>query len=199
MWGAPLFTFLGATLLCLFRYRDDLLTVRRIGGLSIGFSVICAGALIVHDVALPGMRHKLSRVHFPGRELAQQVDALCREHLGGAPHIAAGPWWTAANAAFYSQYHPSVYSYLSEQESPWMSDEIFRKEGGVVVWQEDEVLPGFLEDLKRRIPEFVELDPLQIAPAVSGDFDPLTIHVGIVRPESALIQQAHVPDTARVN
>lgn len=192
MWGTALWSYLGVALVVLFQVRQDAAAIRRQLKLGAACCLVAIGALLFHDLALPGLSGKGSRVHFPGRELAEQVDRAYRTETGSSPEIVGGPWWTAANVAFYLDRRASVYADLNPQFSPWASDTEFARTGGVVVWPSDMHDPDWEAALRRRFPDYMEVAPVRVASRSHGLSDTFEFRVAIVPPERNLKIGAHL-------
>ncbi len=186
MWGTALWSYLGVALVVVFQFRQDAAAIRRELKLSVACSLIGIVGLLAHDLAIPGLRDKSSRVHFPGRELAEQVDRAYRTETGSSPEIVGGPWWTAANVAFYLDRRASVYADLNPQFSPWASDAEFARTGGVVVWPNDLEASDWEAALRRRFPDYTEVAPIRVIQRSHGHSDALEFRIAIVPPEGHL-------------
>jgi hypothetical protein len=119
----------------------------------------------------PLLRGKLSRIHYPGRELAAAVSQGWQQARGaGVPvPIVAGDMWAAGNVAAYLPPQPggrpSVYIQLDPVAAQWLDDAKTRARGGVFVWEPS---PG--RPLDAPPPDWLARFPtLQVQPPLTLD------------------------------
>lgn len=139
MWGSPVLLVTGPAIAMAWG-----LQVRhpkrfaRVFGVWALILVTLYGALAVGG---PLLRGNLSRIHYPGRELAAAVSQGWQQARGvGVPvPIVAGDMWAAGNVAAYlppqAGGRPSVYIQLDPVAAQWLDDAKTRARGGVFVWE----------------------------------------------------------------
>lgn len=182
MWGGPLFSFLGVWLFATFQLPADNRKVRKIIRDSIIVGVCMLLALVARNLSGPLLRDKLSRIHFPGAELAEALNGIWDSSNGGEGSelkVVGGHMFIAASASVYSQQHIDVYAGLSEEASPWINDEKFQSRGGMIVWE-------ILDDNSRapdsrwleRFPGGKLLEPIRLNSRAIGG--PHTVEVGVI-------------------
>jgi hypothetical protein len=129
---------------------------------------LLAGSAITNVVS-PYVLHKGSRCHFPGRLLAEKVEEVWQSRYHRRLPILAGGYFVAGTAAFFDPARPRVYESVDAgitdtaiHDCPWLSDEEFRRQGGVILWNLDESREGISAEVRRRfgVVEIVELPPL---------------------------------------
>ena len=170
MWGSPVLLVAGPALAMAWglQVRHPTRFARFFGVWAL-ILVTVYGALVVGG---PRLRGNLSRVHYPGRELAAAVSQGWQQARGvGVPvPIVAGDMWAAGNVAAYlppqAGGRPSVYIELDPVAAQWLDDAKTRARGGVFVW---EAAPG-------RPPETLPADWLARFPALQAQ-PPLTLNV----------------------
>lgn len=92
------------------------------------------------------------RTQFPGKELVSNLEEKWHSHsMNTSPYYVMGPMTLAANFAAYSTSTPHIVILDHWTENPWASEELIKKHGALVVW--DEERPWFFE------PEFVRTFP----------------------------------------
>jgi hypothetical protein len=123
-----------------------------------------------------------SRVHFPGSDLAEAVEQAFRRKIGGSPAIVGGPWWPAANVAFYMKERSSVYADLDPIISPWLCDDLFKDHGGVIVFPDEMCDETWPQSLMQRFPNIIEVAPVEVRPKVFFQAPIMTFRVLIVPP-----------------
>jgi hypothetical protein len=170
MWGSPVLLVAGPALAMSWGLQARHPTrFARFFGVWALILVTVYGALIVGG---PRLRGNLSRVHYPGRELAAAVSQGWQQARGvGVPvPIVAGDMWAAGNVAAYlppqAGGRPSVYIQLDPVAAQWLDDAKTRARGGVFVW---EAAPG-------RPPETLPADWLARFPALQAQ-PPLMLNV----------------------
>lgn len=139
MWGSPVLLVTGPAIAMAWG-----LQVRhpkrfaRVFGVWALILVTLYGALAIGG---PLLRGNLSRIHYPGRELAAAVSQGWQQARGaGVPvPIVAGDMWAAGNVAAYlppqAGGRPSVYIQLDPVAAQWLDDAKTRARGGVFVWE----------------------------------------------------------------
>lgn len=177
LWGSPMWTMFPLLLLVAFEPvapapSDAFLRlVRRCAACGVLLLAAFAVAKVFHG-ELSG---KLTRVQYPGRELARLVDERWRAVADRPLEMIGGDWWAAGLAAFYGPDRPHVYPELRADWAPWTNDDDFRRSGGVILWlggNPDKGAP-FLE----RFPDAVVQQPIELrAPGVFRD---LSARIGI--------------------
>ena len=184
MWGGPLFSFFGVFLFSTFELPADRKVASKIlrDSIIVGFCMLAA--LAIRSTVGPGVRDKLSRIHFPGVEAADELGRRWRSRFGSDLERIGGSMFVAASINAYMPGHVDVYAALSEEASPWLTDEEFNSQGGAIVWEmvEDRKWPplGWM----KRFPDAELLDPIELTSrAWSGPRD-VKIGVMFVAPES---------------
>jgi 4-amino-4-deoxy-L-arabinose transferase-like glycosyltransferase len=189
MYGSQLWTFAGLLMLFCLQTRDIRLVWRKvlIGCCTMG--VVFLAAAVIRNVAGPYVRGKSSRVHFPGRALATQVDRLWNRRYDRPLPIVAGEWWLAANTALYGPSRPTVYGGrlgdsldFAPRYSPWTSDEDLKRRGGVILWDSRRSGEGLPRELRQRFRHAEVLPPLTIPYQTGAKIPPARIGVAVVPP-----------------
>ncbi len=183
MWGAPLWNFSG---LCLVIYAPVAAhaVYRRVILHCAITGVIVVLILVANNVALPYVRHKPSRVHFPGDQLAEFVKRHWQKHAEEPLSVVAGPWWPAANAGLCLDDRVQIYDFLYPEESPWASDATLRKRGGIVVWEIDADGAKCVQQVRFRFPDAEILPSFELRWQTGADIPPARFGLAIVLPES---------------
>jgi len=87
------------------------------------------------------------RTSFPGREMAQAADALWQAQGWHKPmRVVMGENWYGGNIAWYGQDRPQVMMGGNPEHSPWVTPEMVRKSGALIVWDPrgvTETFPGW--------------------------------------------------------
>ncbi len=194
MWGTAMWTYAGVALLFFIQLNLNRETIRR----TLTRSAVWAGLIALifagRNSALPHVRGKASRIHFPGRQLALKVDGLYRQATGESPSIIGGPWWEASNVAFYGNEPASVFADLDQSIAPWTTDKELNRRGGVIVWTKFEGDDEYKEGIARRFPDARFTVPLEIDYQTSATLDPVRFGVAIIVPSS----MANAPKTSSV-
>jgi hypothetical protein len=185
MWGTALWSYAGVVLLFFLQLNLNGDTIRR----TLTRSAVCAGLIALvfagRNSALPHVRGKASRIHFPGRQLSQKVDNLFQQETGESPAIIGGPWWEASNVAFYGQQSANVFADLDESINPWMTDERLNQSGGVIVWTKFDGDDDYKDGIALRFPNARFTAPLELDHQTSASLDPVRFGVAIIAPSTA--------------
>ncbi|UST54484.1 glycosyltransferase family 39 protein [Comamonadaceae bacterium OTU4NAUVB1] len=139
MWGSPLFLVIGPALAAALGLR-----LRHPKRFAWAFAVWTLVLVLLYGlIAIGGplARGRLSRIHYPGRELAVDVAQGWHRAVGSqAPlRIVAGHAWPAGNVAQYlppqAGGRPSVYIDADPGRAAWLDDAAVRTRGAVFVWE----------------------------------------------------------------
>jgi hypothetical protein len=184
MWGGPLFSFLGLLLIVLFKVEYDRVACRKVIRDSLIIGCLMAVGLFIRNGFGPAVRGELSRVHFPGQQIAKMIDQRWSEHYQQPLQMVGGQMFVSGCVGVYSENPIDVFGDLIPEANPWVSDERLKKQGGVIVWDLDD--PGMSNpDLwQERFPSAVLLSPLECKTrALTGD---VAARVGVllVHPET---------------
>jgi hypothetical protein len=108
------------------------------------------------------------------------------ERRVGAPlRIVAGDPRTAALVALSAPSRPSLYLNQSPQHSPWVTPEMLRTRGAVVVWPTTDPSGTPPDFIKASFPDLVpEVPPRSFTRAVQGRLPLTRIGWGVIRPQS---------------
>ena len=189
MHGAQLWPFAGLLILfCLQIQKVQLVWRRALAGCCT-MAVVFLAAAVIRNVAGPYARGKSSRIHFPGRALAAEVQRLWNRRYDQPLPIIAGEWWLAGNAALYGPNRPSVYGgclgddlKFAPRFSPWTSDEDLERRGGVILWDCRRRGSNMPAELRNRFGTAEVLDPLTISHLTGAKIPPARVGVAIVPP-----------------
>jgi hypothetical protein len=139
--------------------RDSLI----IGGLM-------ALGLFVRNGFGPAVRGELSKVHFPGEEVAQLIDRRWGERYQQPLQIVGGQMFVSGCVGAYSDNPIDVFGDLVPEANPWVTEDRLRQQGGMIVWDIDDPGRAAPEEWKQRFPNSVFLEPLECKTrALTGD------------------------------
>ncbi|MBI3836690.1 MAG: glycosyltransferase family 39 protein [Planctomycetia bacterium] len=182
MWGASMWTFSG---LCLALYAGvaaDASVYRTVIWRCALAGLLVVLILVTRNVASPYLRHKASRVHFPGNQLAGVVQLEWQRRTERPIAVVAGPWWVAANVGLSIHGRPQIYDFVYPDASPWSDDEVLRKLGGVIVWEFDDDGAKCAQQVRFRFPDAEILSPFALKWQTSADIPPVQFGLAIVLP-----------------
>jgi 4-amino-4-deoxy-L-arabinose transferase-like glycosyltransferase len=198
MWGAALWTYAGVLILFLCPVEGNTKCLRRVVPVCLAISLVFAAGLSVRNVASPYLRGKGSRIHFPGRQLAVEVQRRWSARYAGSPRIVAGPMWLAGNIAFYGPRRASIYIDLDRRSSPWIDDDRLLREGGVVVWDLPRHQHAVPRRLSRRFPDVQWQPPIVLDWETGAELDKLEVGFALIPPrlENRPVAESPFPATA---
>ena len=189
MWGTALWTFAGLLALYLVELRSDRQAMRRLVTTCAMTTLVIASILFTKNLASPHMRGKGSRVHFPGQQLAEQVQRRWQQDFDQPLQFVGGPWWLAGNVAFYADHRASVFADLQSEKSPWLDDTKLQEQGGVIVWQKERMPEDFQASLAERYPHADMQAPVVLDWQTSADLEPIEVQVAVVPPRLVVAQR----------
>ncbi|TWT57564.1 hypothetical protein KOR42_09250 [Thalassoglobus neptunius] len=191
--GLTLWTFAGLSILLWCDLRESKTSWRRVL-LSCGAAVGAFAALLVTiNTMMPKMITSTppSSVHFPGRDLAQQVRKIWTDQNFERPlKIIGGTAKLAQNASWYNGtfHRPLAFSELDPKRSSGLSHRDLVKTGGILLWNDETSDQYTLDALSTKLG--VDLSeqihygtqPLMLQWQTSADQAPITVHWAVVSP-----------------
>lgn len=183
MWGGPLFSFLGVVVFAFFALPKDPGKVNKIIRDSLCVGMVMVLALAARNVFGPSVQGKLSRVHFPGKQLADQMNLEWSSRYDHPLPTIGGTLFEAGCAGVYSSNHVDVYGSLSNVASPWMNDELFKTNGGMIVWEPESKL--LVLDMLKRFPSVEILPPIKLQGRSWLESETVELGVAIMHPASS--------------
>lgn len=133
MWGAPLLIFLPLLVLAFLRVETP--NVRRFAIAWFSVFLLAPGLYAGLVLFQPYVAGEGKRVHFPGRVLAEYIEADWRLRYARPLRVAIGSEWIAGNIGANASSRPQVYIDGDPGRSAWIDDALVRLEGGAVVWE----------------------------------------------------------------
>ncbi|MDP9127826.1 MAG: glycosyltransferase family 39 protein [Pseudomonadota bacterium] len=134
MWAMPFWNFLGLWAIARFRAVFSKEALRRFIS---GWIAVCLASVLLYTactVYSPYVTHRGLRVQFPGKPLAEKIDAAWHKRFQSPLQYVVGDTWPAGNVAFYTPEWPHVLIKGDYAISPWISPDSVRRFGGVAVW-----------------------------------------------------------------
>ena len=197
MWGGPLFSFLGVVLFTFVALPEDQKKVNKIIRDSLCVGVVMVIALAGRNIFGPSIQGKLSRVHFPGRQLAEVVNTEWSARYDRPLPSVGGTLFEAGCAGVYSPNRINVYGSMSHVASPWLDDDALRTNGGMIVWDPRSRPP--LEDWQCRFPTIEILEPAALPGRLWLDSNPIEVGIAILHPESSAFARQKDSAPSRVS
>ncbi len=191
-YGAQLWSFFSVFLLYSFRTKNETAGYKK----SLLFCGIGAFAMIVFLVfwctASPYLTGSPGRVHYPGRALAERLDAIWAEYSNQPCPYLTGDFWVVGNAALYMKGRPSVHFYWdkirpdSRPTGDWSSDRDVREKGGLVVWDADFEKVSPPDYVREHFPEAETYPGILSLPYQTGaKVAPVRIGVAVIPPANS--------------
>jgi hypothetical protein len=180
--GSHLWPFAGLTLLYVFECRCD----RRRAAQSLALGATAGGLLLLifalRSTAGPFVTGRTAREHFPGVQLAVEVNKLWAERFGAPLETVAGEEWLAGNVAFYSSAPPQVYC---GRKCTWLNRDDVSRRGGVIVWDASAWSATAIPRILGSWPTAVVSAPLSLRPQTSAKVPDALIGIAFVPPARA--------------
>lgn len=185
MWGGPLFSFLGLFVVATFLVQEQASNIRYVIRSSLIVGGVMALGLFVRNGFGPAVRGELSKVHFPGADVAREVNQRWQQLHGSPLEIVGGQMFVAGCVGVYSDSPIDVFGGMAPRNNPWVSDLLMAQTGGMIVWDKDEFGDPPPKDWLTRYPTAELMDPIVFKTrALSGDVD-AEVGVIIVHPAGA--------------
>jgi len=185
MWGYPLWSFAPLALLLWFGVATD---TRRLARFAGAFLLVFAAFPVAYTVTEglePLWRDRPKATQFPGRALAETVTQRWRAKFNTAlPYVGGGEFATN-NIAVYSPDRPRVIVHADPAKSPWVDREDLKTRGAVLVWEDGQVAPAQLAQLRLDYPGLDVQEPIVLPRQVfvsRRPVQPVRVHVALVPP-----------------
>jgi len=179
--GTPVWTFVGVLFLMWSQLEETRHAWRKVILRSAAASGAFAALLIVMNVMMPDIAQQPGSVHFPGKQLAWEVEKAWDQEYSTPLTVVGGEKALAQNASWYSKAHPAVYTDLDSLKSINMSDAQLQASGGVIVWNLDAEDAPSDADLYARFPTILVKPSVELKWQTKAKIDPLHVGIAIVR------------------
>ena len=180
--AAPLVVLSGLAIIVAAGDRIRLYRQRISALVWLGLLVVPPAVIVAATVTLPWTAAVDLEVSKPANAMGQFFTETFRRRTGKPLAIVIGDARTAGLVALASPDRPSVYLDGSPELAPWMSDEIVRQKGGIVLWNANDVGGTPPAALRARFPEMVAEVPRSFDRSVQGRLPLLRIGWAVIRP-----------------
>ncbi len=188
-WTSPFWTFAPLALLMLWRIDVRAKRWVRAGALTVFLGLFSLALYGGANLARPYVEHDVMRVHFPGPELARQVDYIWSQTFPDKPlRIVAGDTFIAGSAAYWSPSKPKVRTEDDAKKSPWAPDSLKREAGQIIVWDAAKQGDDLPAPLRATSPNAQVQGVLSLRYQTDAPVPPARIGVAIVPPADAAPQ-----------
>jgi 4-amino-4-deoxy-L-arabinose transferase-like glycosyltransferase len=183
-WGFQLWTFAGVAVLFFVEVRpaeEKLIQARR---LAVVFTTLFLVAMVTRNLLGPSLGARPTRVHFPGRPLAEQVERTWRQNYRQPiPIVASRNGFMGDSVSWYLPGRPLVFLPDSLEETPGVADRDLNTKGGIILWNvvEGEDLP---KSFQGRFPTARNLEPVSVPYHAGWRLPPLKVGIALVPPSS---------------
>ena len=115
------------------RWRDEVLGKIILYGaivvmlLPIGYGVARATS--------PALLGKVSKIHAPAHTITQHLERQWDDATHDAPLAIVGGGWEAMMVAFHNTDKPSFWGGLNQETAPWITDDMVRQKGALLIWR----------------------------------------------------------------
>jgi hypothetical protein len=133
-WGRPLWSFIGVLALSHVQPAVTDKAFRRFSFAFLGCAAIWGAAFAGKFALGPTLTGNVRPEHFPGQAIATYVTTQWVTRYRTPVPAVGGNKWFADNVGFYSPDRPDVYADLNPNKNPWITDELFNRRGGVIIW-----------------------------------------------------------------
>lgn len=177
MWGTPMLIAVPALLAACMLFDPRRSRIRPLMTAWAVLFMLAMGAYLLDNSVAPIARNDAKRTNFDGRSLAKNIEAEWSLRNPGVPlPIVLADEWYGGLVSWYGPSRASVYIHADPARTFWLTDDDVLARGGMVVWKiGDEPREGqpsrepdraYLDDLRARFPDLVELEPFAATPVV---------------------------------
>lgn len=139
MWGMPMWDLTGLVLVGFASTWESVSWRRLIIGVAFCFLVYSLG-YVATTVIGPKMLDVPSRTEWPQQAIAEAATAVWTQKAHTPLRIVTGESWIAGLVSMHPS-RPSVFIDGEYAKAPWITPERLRKEGTLIVWQEQPAAP----------------------------------------------------------
>ncbi|MBI3447081.1 MAG: glycosyltransferase family 39 protein [Magnetospirillum sp.] len=149
-WATPFFMTLPILLLRRFYAPPGQSQIGRFMVWSSGLSVAMALTYLLILSGMMPLVEEAKWARFPAKALAAEVAKAWKATCSGPLPVLVGDSWLAGLAAYHLPDRPHVYTEANPLMAPWLSDDMVRQSGAVIVW--DTALDGRFRDIDHQDP-----------------------------------------------
>lgn len=189
MWGTPLFVLSGILAVSVFRLPEAWSSTTRALAVALVIQGIFLAVMTGQALVEPYWKKKLSRIHYPGRQIALTLSIEWQKAMGTPLAYVAGDMWSAAHLTLFAQSRPSMFLQHDPELSPWIDMKDVQKKGVLLIWPgKQATLP---KDLAELYPHAVRDGSASFAAQAAGKMSPVTINWAIVPPGKVAMPSSH--------
>ena len=148
----------------------------------LGLLIVPPAVIVAATVTLPWTAAVDLEVSKPANAMGQFFTETFRRRTGKPLAIAIGDVRTAGLVALASPDRPSLYVDGSPELAPWLSDEVVRQKGAILVWNATDTGGAAPAALKARFPDMIAEVPRSFDRSVQGRLPLLRIGWAMIRP-----------------
>ncbi|MCV0428986.1 MAG: glycosyltransferase family 39 protein [Roseibium sp.] len=180
MWGTPMFVLSGLVAVWFLALPELWPFPRRAIVTAIAIQVIFLTVIFGQAVLEPHWKDKQTRIHYPGRDVAEHLTEIWQSRMDTELAYVAGDMWSAANVTLHAPSRPSMF-YLHDQIlSPWINLEDVQKKGLLIVWRGDRDVP--LNEILAHYPGAKREGHTNIPYQATGEMPDVTLNWLIIPP-----------------
>lgn len=189
--GTHLWPFITIVVLFYLQPQPTERQIVRVKQISIGGAAVILLFAVPLVLWGPAIRGKTSRYHFPGRELAAEVERLWHEQHEVPLPWTSGAWWLAGNVAVYGRDQARVH-FCGEVDAfrcdvitgTWSTAQDVNQQGGALLWNitPEEDINSFPSELFQYFPDAKVLPSLEIPFHTRYNVPPLRVGIALVAP-----------------
>lgn len=203
MWGTTLFLLLGVMIVRWLApaaiqttMQTGMPSPQRLAGIQRLTAGVIAVALLgpliylAEPAVANGALKRAKRTQFPGTELARVLDSRWHAQFDMQLSIVIGDEWLAGIMSYYGTDRPSAFLNADSAESPWVTPEMMRQQGALVVWMADKrgshpipLSESVFARLKTTYPDLQEQRAITLPWAASGSLPAVHISWAIIPPQ----------------
>jgi len=180
MWGTPMFVLSGIAAVRFLALPDLWPYHRRAFIAAIAIQAIFLSVIFGQAVLEPRWKHKQTRMHYPGRAVAEELASIWKAETGTDLAYVAGDMWSAANVTLYAPGRPSMFYLHDPRLSPWIDLDDVQQRGLMVVWRGEGQRP--IDEIRRYYPDAVRDGSRTFRYRSPADIPDVTVNWLIVPP-----------------
>ncbi|WP_209017621.1 glycosyltransferase family 39 protein [Roseibium aggregatum] len=188
MWGTPMFVLSGIVAVRYLKLPVLWPHPRRALIVAIAIQAIFLTVLFGQAVLEPYWKKKQTRMHYPGRAVAEELARVWKAETGTDLAYVAGDMWSAANVTLYAPGRPSMFYLHDLDQSPWIDIVDVQSKGLMIVWRGDRKKP--LREIQSFYPDAVRDGQMTVPYQSSADIPEAIVNWVIVPPGKVAVRPA---------
>ncbi|MTH99266.1 glycosyltransferase family 39 protein [Roseibium sp. RKSG952] len=186
MWGTPMFVLSGILAVYFLKIPGSFRHQHAALRIALAVQAVFLLVVVAQAALEPQWKDKQTRMHYPGKEVADALAGIWKRQAGTDLPYVAGDMWSAANVTIHASERPSMFYLHDVTLSPWIDLEDVQRKGLMIVWRGDRETP--LDELLVFYPDAKREGSIDVPYGGWGLIPPVKVNWLIIPPGSVAKQ-----------